>query len=308
MKNLHGILIVIIIMLWVTSCSSTLTQTPLPGTTLQPGETEMENLPTETVPIPTITPTLVPAAAWVNGEPIYLSDFEEDFQRYLASQPTPEEETDEEIGRAVVLENMIDILLLAQAAREAGFVLDEVLYEQRFSALVEKTGGQEIFNTWLKENQYSAESFARVYRLDIEASWMRDRILAEVPTSMEQIRARQIMVQGKALAEQLHARLVNGADFATLAWGYDPLTGGELGWFPRNYLVLVEVENAVFDLQPGEFTEILETDYGYQIVQVMEREPNRPLTQDALFAQQRLALAQWMESRKTQSEIRLELN
>ena len=118
--------------------------------------------------------------------------------------------------------------------------------------------------------------FARAYHLDLEATWMRNIILAQVPARAEQIHARQILVQNKALADELYQRLQAGADFATMAWGYDPLTGGELSWFPRNYLVLKNVEDAVFALQPGEFTPIIQTAYGYQIVQVVEREADAP--------------------------------
>ena len=126
--------------------------------------------------------------------------------------------------------------------------------------------------TWKAENHYSEESFTRLYKIEIEAAFMRDSIMQAVPVTAEQIHAKQILVQSKALAEEIYTRLQSGADFATLAWIYDPITGGELSWFPRNYLVLKDVEDAVFLLNPGEYTTILPTDYGYQIVQVLERE------------------------------------
>ncbi len=44
-------------------------------------------------------------------------------------------------------------------------------------------------------------------------------------------------------------QLQAGADFATLAYRYDPLTGGDLGWFPRGVLTQPAVEEAAFSLQ-----------------------------------------------------------
>ena len=133
-------------------------------------------------------------------------------------------------------------------------------------------------------------------------------IIGEVPTRVEQIRARQILVQSKSLADEIYQRLEAGADFATIAWSYDPLTGGELSWFPRNYLVLKNVEDAVFNLQPGQYTPVIETPYGYQIVLVMERELDRPLTQDALLTHQRITLSDWIKEQKAKSDLKIEIN
>jgi peptidyl-prolyl cis-trans isomerase C len=169
--------------------------------------------------------------------------------------------------------------------------------------MVNTAGGEEQFNEWLRTNHYADESFLRLFKIEIEAAWMRDRIVGEVPKRSEQIRARQILVQSKSLADEIYQRLEAGSDFATIAWTYDPLTGGELSWFPRNYLVLKNVEEAVFNLQPGQYTPVIETPYGYQIVMVMERELDRPLTQDALLTHQRIALSNWVQDQKAKSDL-----
>jgi len=271
---------------------------------------EITNSPTiQLTPIPpTITPTPEPAAATVNGDRILLSDFEEEYLRYKDAFSKTETILDETIARATVLENMLDILLLAQGARKSGFQITEEIYKQRLEDLVFQIGTQEQLNNWLEKNQYSAESFERLYKIEIEAAYMRNTILDSVPKSAEQIRARQIMVQSKTLAEQIYSQLQSGVDFATLAWIYDPITGGELSWFPANYLVIKEVEDAVFSLNPTEFTPIIATDYGYQIVQVIEKVNDRPLTQDALLSYQKAALAKWIQESKQNSSISILIN
>lgn len=255
--------------------------------------------------IPTETPVPLPAVAIVNGERILQSDFDEEFQRYQDAATAVGNTVDLEIGKATVLENLIDLDLLAQAAREGGFELTDEMVQQRLEALISTLGSEEKLQTWLTTNHYNRESFERSYRIEIEAAHMREQIIAEVPTTAEQIHARQIMVQSKQLATNIYNQLQAGADFATLSWIYDPITGGELSWFPRNYLVIPEIEEAVFALQPGEYTEIIATDYGYQIVQVVEKEMARPLTEDALLAFQRSALANWVQMAKSNAQIEI---
>ena len=265
-------------------------------------------LPTETLIPPTATVTPQPVAAMVNNEGILLEDFNSEYERYVDASTLSDTPSDEEVAKATVLESMVDNVYLAQAARENGFQLDETLLNQRYGELVKSAGGEELFSEWQRTNHYSNESFLRLFKIDIEAAWMRDRIIGEVPTRVEQIRARQILVQSKSLADEIYQRLEAGADFATIAWSYDPLTGGELSWFPRNYLVLKNVEDAVFNLQPGQYTPVIETPYGYQIVLVMERELDRPLTQDALLTHQRITLSDWIKEQKAKSDLKIEIN
>ncbi len=254
---------------------------------------------------PTATPVPPPTVAIVNGERILQADFDEELRRYQDAAAAVGKTIDVEVDKAVVLEDLIDLDLLAQAAREGGFELSDEMVQQRREALINSLGSEEKLQSWLSANHYSSESFDRSYRIEIEAAHMREQILAEVPTTAEQIHARQIMVQSKLLATNIYNQLQAGADFATLSWMYDPITGGELSWFPRNYLVIPEIEEAVFALQPGEYTEIIATDYGYQIVQVVEKEMARPLTEDALLAFQRSALADWVQKAKSSAQIEI---
>ena len=271
---------------------------------------EITNSPTlqiTSIP-PTITPTPEPAAAIVNEDRILLSDYEEEYLRYKDAYVSSDAALDETVARATVLENMLDVLLLAQGARKIGFQISEDVYQQRVDNLVSQLGSVDQLNGWMDKNHYSSESFKRLYKLEIEAAHMRDSILESVPKSAEQIRARQIMVQSKTMADQIYSQLQSGADFATLAWIYDPITGGELSWFPANYLVIKEVEDAVFLLNAGEYTPIIATDYGYQIVQVIEKVNDRMLTQDALFSFQRSALTKWIQDNKQNSSISILIN
>lgn len=99
----------------------------------------------------------------------------------------------------------------------------------------------------------------------------------------EQIRARHLLIgkntpDAKAKAEELLKQLQGGADFATLAKEKSEDTGsgargGDLGVFSRGRMV-PPFEEAAFALQkPGELSGLVETQFGYHIIQLVERRP-----------------------------------
>jgi len=272
-----------------------------------PTDSNMSEVDLTATPTQVITPTPdVPMIAIVNGEGISLQDFEDELLRYETVANSLSKDVDVDQVKDIVLTNMIDTLLLAQGARSSGYSLTQESIDTRIQQLVTDSGGENQFQDWLTQNNYSQESFQRLFELEIEATWMRDKIISEVPTREEQIRARQILVSNKTLADDIYNQLENGVDFDYYSWGYDQLSGGELGWFPRNYLVLSQIEDAVFNLQPGEYSEVIESSYGYHIVQVMEHEFDRQLTQDALIQKQKKAISDWLESQRASSSVSID--
>ncbi len=258
--------------------------------------------PTET-PVPaTPSPTSEPLAARVNGEGILLADYQAELARFQAAlAETGKTATDEE-ARQRVLDALVDEALLAQAAAAGGYSSNAADIQGQIDQMSQKIGGADALAAWQQKNGYTAESFQRAISRSLAAAWQRDQILAAVPTSAEQIHARQILVLSKETADSIYNNLQSGADFATLAAQYDPVTGGDLGWFPRGYLTQPAVEEAAFALQPGQYSPVVQSDIGYHIVAVIEREEH-PLAPDALQAVQRKALADWLAQRRTESQI-----
>ena len=104
---------------------------------------------------------------------------------------------------------------------------------------------------------------------------------------------------------KLYSSLQSGADFMEQAKKYDPITGGDLGWFPRGYLDEPALEEAAFALQPGQYSQVIETDIGYHILYMVERDANHTLQPDARTALQRNSLQEWVSERRNQSEIQI---
>ena len=255
----------------------TATPTPLGPATIEPG---------------------VPLAASINDQGITLEEFQVDLVLAQAAS---------EIGLVTfteddVLQNLIDEVLLEQGAVQAGFMSDDAITQNRLAQL---GIDDQVLRDWLAQNGYTQEIFERKFLRSIAAAWMRDQIMMEVPKTAEQVKARQILLYNATEAGNAYEQLQSGTDFATLATQYDPESSGELGWFPRGYLTVPELDNPVFSLQIGDYTEIIESKLGYHIVQVIDRDTQRTLSPGALRTIQIQAVQDWLLERRSQSDIQI---
>ncbi len=258
-------------------------------------------------PSPDPTSTAIPVAATVNGEAIPLSYYENEVKRYKASiAEGTEMPSDEEISQTV-MDYLVEQELLAQAAKQAGFSFSDEDLEEQIANLLGQLGSGSALSNWMASNFYDDAEFRYALRLSSEAAWQRDQIIATVPDAVEQVRARQIFAQTQAGAERALTSLASGTSFDDLAWEFSPETGGELGWFPRGYLLFPEIEDAAFSLPVGEYSGIIQTEIGYHIILVMEHEEAHPLTTDAKVTLQSQALSQWLENQRTQAVIETQI-
>lgn len=261
-----------------------------------PTNTPTPEPPTST-PLPP-TPTPPPSVASVNGEYITIAEFQAELGRYKAAQTALGLSFTDEDANKAVLEDLIAQFLLAQAAREANFTLTDADLQSRIDAL----GSADTVNQWESAHGYDDASFRIALKRAAEAAWMRDKIIADTPTVVEQIHLRQILTYNEADANYALQQLQGGTEFDTLAALYDPITLGELGWVPRGYLLDPKADEAVFALQAGETSGIVQTDAGFHIFKALER-GDHPLTPDALLTVQEQALKDWVATQRASSEI-----
>jgi peptidyl-prolyl cis-trans isomerase C len=281
--------LILVLAFGLSACASSLTSsTPTP----QP--------PTATPVPPTATPP--PLAAIVNGEYITLTEFQAELARYESAQATLGITVSEDEANEVVLEDMIAQFLLAQAASKANFQLTEADLKSRVDALATQVGGADALTAWESAHGYDDISFKVALKRSAEAAWMRDKIIADVPTTMEQIHVRQILTYNEEDARAALEQLNGGADFDELAALYDPITLGELGWVPRGYLLDPNADEAVFALQAGAYSNVIATDAGFHIFKALERS-DHPLSPDALLTVQELAVKKWLDEQRAKSNI-----
>ncbi len=92
----------------------------------------------------------------------------------------------------------------------------------------------------------------------------------------------------RTLADTLLARLRRGADFAAMAKQYsdDPgskAQGGELGWFRRGMMV-PQFDRVAFSLKPGQISDVVQTSFGFHIIQVEHVDPTEIEARHILIA------------------------
>jgi foldase protein PrsA len=131
-----------------------------------------------------------------------------------------------------------------------------------------------------------------------------------------QVQASHILVEDEQLANSLLEQIQGGADFAELATEHsiDPgskVKGGDLGFFGRGQMV-PEFEEAAFNLKVGEVSEVVQTQHGYHIIKLADKE--EPLTleddkeeiKEMLFNQEFNKLAQeWVKTIKDEADIKI---
>jgi parvulin-like peptidyl-prolyl isomerase len=275
-----------------------------------------------TQPRPEATATAVPStptpqeplAASVNGQPIYLAEFEESLARLEANLPP--DATDVNHG-ALVLDMLIERSLIQQAAATNGITVTVEAINQQMTELrqlAEENGGEGSFEAWLQANQWTEEGFREALAVEMLTERVSAFVTADVPEVVPHVRARYLQVDDLALAQSLLEQARNGANFAELAETHslDRTTGdegGDLGYFPQGTLLVPELEEAAFALQPGETSDVItatdrNTGQGtYYLVQVVDIDTERQLSPDlrANLLQERFEA--WLAEQWAQAEI-----
>ena len=289
-RNSIGIILTLLTALGLSACASLIKPEPTltPTATLTPEP-------------PTATPE--PMALTVNGEGITVVEFDSEVQRYMAAQEALGKTVSSADAASAVIEELTVQLLLAQGARANGFTLDDAALQSRIDGLAAQVGGAANLSQWQTDHGYSEQAFRSALRRGAEAAWMRDKIIAEIPSTAEQVHVQQILLYNQETAQSFLTQLNGGADFDELAFRADPVTRGDLGWVPRGYLLEPGIEAEAFALPVDGYSNVIATDVGFHIVRVLEHEPERPLSPDAYLALQELALKKWIDEQRQQATI-----
>lgn len=147
----------------------------------------------------------------------------------------------------------------------------DILHDRILSQQVEYQLTENVKVTPAEVSEYFA-SFHPDSLPDIPAQYEVSEIVVK-PTISEEERERVRME-----LSELRERIVKGEKFSMLAklYSQDPgsaTKGGELGFFGRGEMVS-EFETTAFALKPGEVSPVIETQYGFHILQLIERRGN----------------------------------
>jgi peptidyl-prolyl cis-trans isomerase D len=127
--------------------------------------------------------------------------------------------------------------------------------------------------------QITDEELRRIYQSEPDRFRTPERVKVRHILLKTTEKSEEEKAKIKAKAEDLLKQLKNGADFAALAKAHSEdagtkENGGDLGWITRGQTV-ENFEKTAFALKPNELSGVITTEYGYHILQVLEKEPAR---------------------------------
>jgi foldase protein PrsA len=259
--------------------------------------------------------TVIGVAAVVNGQPIPLAEYETQAgvaESYYSQQPDIDPESQagkEELAqlRLQVLDWMIDQVLIEQAAIREGIQVPDTQVDAEVAKMRAEDATR--FDQWLEANGLTLESFKRRLRVEMMGAALSERVTRTIPTRVEQVRVRHILLSTEQEAKRVLDQLESGVDFATLARTYsldgsNADQGGDLGFFPRG-LMAPEFEEAAFSLAPGEVSGVIKTQFGYHVIEVLEYDPDRDVPAEILPALRQQAFQRWLESERALATIEI---
>ncbi|KPK77466.1 MAG: hypothetical protein AMJ89_02380 [candidate division Zixibacteria bacterium SM23_73] len=212
---------------------------------------------------------------------------------------------------AELLEQMInDNLLLIQAQKDTTIEVTSKEVENAVEEQLEKVKSQfsseEAFGDQLKAEGLTENELKKKYREQIKKQMLIDRLVSRklfkvsvttkevkdfyqtykdsIPDQPQSVKLSHILLeikpsQGtldslKKKAEMVLDKAKEGEDFASLASKYsdDPTgkSGGDLGFFKKGDMI-EKFEKVAFALNPGEISDLVETEFGYHIIKVEEK-------------------------------------
>ncbi len=284
--------------------------------------------------------------ARVNGTPISRFDLENAMQGYAMQEhrKTLDQLDADQLHEAesFALEKLIARELIFQQALAEGFVADEDAVAEELRKIVDNFPSEEEFHATLARAGLSAADYRRMLRQDVTVNQMSERHLADLDEPSEEaiedfyrqhadrlvrrgrVRASHLLVRvdgdsrPQALERIRHLRAEATADnFAELARRHSDCPsapgGGDLGYFRRGDMVK-PFEEVAFSLPVGAISEPVETQFGFHLIRVIDREEDRPLTREEArpqiigFIRQQAGadrLKQWVEELRSQAAIEI---
>lgn len=149
---------------------------------------------------------------------------------------------------------------LEQALSQYGMTLDDLRHQIRVNLLLEAIASKDVTVSDDEVKKYYDE-----HKEDFKEP--------------EKVKARHILVKDEKAANEVRKELAGGADFAELAKAKSEDTGskdkgGDLGYFQRGVMDPA-FEKVAFELKIGETSGPVKSSFGYHIIRVEDRKPER---------------------------------
>ncbi len=167
------------------------------------------------------------------------------------------------------------------------------------------------YETFLARASITDQYYRDVVRSEVFKDRLKESFEATIPRTEEQVRARHILLDSDENAARARQQLAEGTPFEQVARELSTDTGtrdkgGDLGWFGRGTMNAV-FEQAAFSQPVGEISEPFQAPNGTHILQVLERDPARPLAADQLKQRAEQAYQGWYAGLKGSFDVEIQL-
>lgn len=232
------------------------------------------------------------------------------------------------------LESLIDRELLYQESQRQGIKVDEAVINEEIDALKKRFPSEAEMKKSLARMKLSETAMRSQFTQERAIQQLIDKEFGQKVTvadkdikayydkspdffkQPEQVQARHILIKVDAQADQtaraearkklenVQQKLHKGGDFAALAKEFSQCPssadGGNLGSFKRGQMVK-PFEEAAFALKPGEVSDIVETKFGYHLIEVTDKQPETTISYEDVKDR----LKQYLRQEEIQKEVRL---
>jgi len=264
--------------------------------------------------------------AWVNDEIITQAEIDKAMSM-LGSDIIPEQM---DKLRQEVLEKLIEEKIILQEAKREEIKISSAEVDEALNEVKNQFKSPEDFKKALKEEGLTEDDLRKEYEENLIKKELIDREINVVVSADElkqireefayQIKVRHILVKTKPEAILLLARLDKGEKFEDLAKKYsiDPGSknkGGMIDFFTKGKMVK-EFSEAAFALRrPGEISPIVETKFGFHIIQLVEKKELSDEELEEIVKEQEARLRQvkfkeeftkWISKLKEKTSIKIQ--
>jgi len=251
--------------------------------------------------------------AKVNGTAITSAEVDQELNNIMApyqnSVPPEQLQMLRPKMRNKAIENLINKLLLFHEADRKKIQPSPDEINTELNSIISRFPSPEAFQQQLTKMGISRDKVLKDIEQQLKISILLKESLADLQTTItdgeitefyqgnpenfrapEQVRTSHILLkinaedspdiksQKRVKLAGLRDQIQNGADFAKIAEGHSDCPskqqGGDLGFFERGKMVK-PFEEAAFNLKTGELSEIVETQFGYHLIKVVDRKEAR---------------------------------
>ena len=277
--------------------------------------------------------------AVVNGAVITQGDFDREMERVNQQQASigrPFNESQLIDVKKAILETLINRELLYQESQKQSVKVEDKAVVEQFEIMKKRFPSEDEFKAALLKMKISETTLKSQMRKNMAIQQFIDKEFVQKinvpekevkafyvsqPDSFkepEQVRAMHILIkvdpgtdeskkaEARKKLEGIQNRLRKGEDFEALAKEYSEgpsgPKGGDLGYFSRGQMVK-PFDEAAFGLSPGGVSDIVETQFGYHLIKVVDKKPEGMMR----YEEVKDRLQQYIKQQKVREQVNLSI-